>query len=121
MQEEEDDDNYLYTAEELAAESQPLFLNTRAGKCLTDVLNHMYLEGSLGFEHLQEVPLRFEDCMRRVVAAKVSKDTTLRVRAQLEQYRDIPSSANWHCLEGTISLTGAEELIGKDFDIRATY
>ncbi len=120
MAEDDDVSDLLYSAEEIATERQPLFLTSRAGRCLNDVLNEMFLEGDLGLQHLQDIPDRFDACMKRVVSARVSKDAKLRVNAQLTQYHDVPAGAVWHCGQGSAALAGGVDLPAGNFEIRGS-
>ena len=121
MAQDEDVSHLLYSAEELDTERQPLFLATRAGRCLNDVLNEMFLEGELGLQHLQDIPDRFDACMKRVVSARVSKDAKLRVTAQLAEYHDVLPGAVWHCAQGNAALAGAVELPAASIEIRGSF
>ena len=121
MAEDEEIDEMLYSAEELAAEQQPLFLNSRAGRCLNDVLNEMFIEGDLGLQHLQDIPERFSASMKRVISERVSKDAKFRVHAQLNQFHDLPAGAVWHCGPGSAALPGTAELPAANFEIRGTF
>ena len=53
------DNDLLYSDDEIDTEPQLIFLNTRAGRSLTEVVNDMFTEGDLAMDLLEEIPVRF--------------------------------------------------------------
>ena len=104
VNEESDVEDLLLSNEEvqLAELNSPLYTNTRAGRCLTDVLNDMFIEGKLTLDHLTDIPNRFNECMKRIVQRSVS--VNVKVNAQLLEFQDLPNSGTWRCSEGEIAL-----------------
>jgi len=121
MSEDEIDDLMIPADEIDQTGAELIFLNSRAGRCLTETLNEMFMQGHLGLEHLQDIPVRFNECMRRSLAARESRAEPVRVRTQLAEFRDLPSGGSWDCGPGNLILPGDVEYSGFKFDIKGTF
>ena len=112
------DDELLYSEEDEDQSQPPIFLNSRAGRCLTDVVNEMFMEGSLNLTQLEDIPNRFSDCMRRVISEK--SEVKIKLSAQLKEFRDVPAGAVWHCNGGKANLPYLE-ISGNFFQVKASF
>ena len=111
------DDELIYSEEEREPQP-PIYLDSRAGRCLTEVLNDMFMEGSLSLPQLEDIPMRFNDCMNRVISQRI--DIKVKIEAQLKEFRDVPTGATWHCNRGRAILPGLE-MSASSFEVKGSF
>ena len=121
MSEDEIDELMIPEDEIEQTGAELIFLNSRAGRCLSETLNDMFMQGHLGLEHLQDIPLRFNESMRRSLAARESRAEPVKARAQLTEFRDLPSGGSWDCGPGNLFLQGDMEFPANKFEIKGTF
>ena len=114
------DNDLLYSDDEIDTEPQLIFLNTRAGRCLTEVVNDMFTEGDLAMDLLEEIPVRFNECMRRIVSEQAPNDSHFRVNAKLKEFHDLPSGASFVASSPSLSSPGVD-ITGSDLEVKCRF
>ena len=109
-----------FTEEPLALEPFLTYMQTHAGKMLTDSMNEMFLAGRLELEHITKISDAFDAAMHRAIRRQTPDDVKLLVEAHLKEYQDLADVAYWKAADAKLNLTNIGTLKASELITRAT-
>ena len=108
-----------FTEEPLAHEPYLTYMQTHAGKMLTDAMNEMFLAGRLELEHITKISDAFDAAMHRAIK-RTPDDTKIYVEANLKEYQDLAEVGYWRAADAKLNIASVGTIKGADLITRAT-
>lgn len=96
------------------------YMETHAGKMLTDAMNEMFLDGRLELEHITAVSEGFDRAMHQAIRRHVQDEVKVQVEGNLKEYQDVAEVGYWRSSEVKVTIGQAGTIRSPELIARAT-